>query len=181
MGKLYSYTYVSLDGVMSSPEAWVSSYWSAEMDEDLARRLKSAAAMVLGRKTYDEFAGFWPRQGSDVPFADLNNRIRKLVVSRTTTEASWQNSSTVSAAALAERKSEGDLHITGSRELVLSLLELQLLDEMVLMLCPVVLGVGQRLFGGANRLGMELAETVRFPNGVLCLKLNPIARSMTTS
>ena len=88
---------------------------------------------------------------------------------------SWQNSSTVSATALAERKSEGDLHIEGSRYLVLSLLDLRLLDEIVSMLCPVVLGDGQRLFDGANRLGTELTETVSFPNGVLCLKLNPIA------
>lgn len=175
MGKLYSYTYVSLDGVMSSPETWITSYWSAEMGEDLTRRLEGAAAMVLGRKTYDDFAEFWPRQESDIPFADLNNRVRKLVVSGTMTEATWQNSTIIDAKALAEQKTEGDLHITGSRQLILSLLQQRLLDEMVLMMCPVVLGDGQRLFGGADRIGMDLVDTMNFPNGVLCLKLTPAA------
>lgn len=175
MGKLYSYTYVSLDGVMSSPETWTSSYWSQEMGDDLTRRLKSAAAMVLGRRTYDEFAEFWPRQGSGVPFADLNNEVRKLVVSRTITDPAWHNSAAVDVEALAERRSEGDLHITGSQNLILSLLELKLLDEMVLMMCPIVLGEGQRLFEGVHNVEMDLLDTVSYPNGVSCLKLKPIA------
>lgn len=145
------------------------------MGEDLTRRLKRAAAMVLGRNTYDEFWEFWPRQGSDVPFADLNNQVRKLVVSRTITDPKWHNSAAVDAEALAERRSEGDLHITGSRKLILSLLELNLLDEMVLMMCPIVLGKRQRLFEGVHNVEMHLQDTVPFPNGVICLKLKPIA------
>lgn len=173
MAQLYSYTYMSLDGVMSNPEKWVSSYWSAGLEEDLRGRLEGAAAMVLGRKTYEEFAGYWPHQGSEVPFADLNNRIRKFAVSRSMTRASWQNSTVVDADTLRERKSEGDLHITGSRELISSLLEQRLLDEMVLIMCPVVLGHGKRLFEDIDHIKMELIETVPFPNGVLCLKLKP--------
>lgn len=175
MGRLYSYTYVSLDGVMSDPDEWVSSYWSARMAEDLSRRLESAAAMVLGRRTYEEFAGYWPLQGSEVPFADLNNQVRKFAVSRTMTEATWQNSDVIDAESLQERKSEGDLHITGSRELVLSLLDRGFLDEMVLMMCPVVLGEGRRLFDGTHRVEMTLDDIESFPNGVLCLKLRPPA------
>lgn len=173
MGRLYSYTYVSLDGVMAEPEKWVSSFWSAKMAKDLSRRLEGAAAMVLGRRTYDEFAGFWPHQGSDVPFADLNNQVRKLAVSRTMTEATWQNSTVIDAESLPEEKAEGDLHITGSHGLVLSLLDLGFLDEMVLMMCPIVLGEGKRLFDGMNRMEMRLDESESFPNGVLCLKLRP--------
>ncbi|HMB92240.1 MAG TPA: dihydrofolate reductase family protein [Rhodothermales bacterium] len=144
------------------------------MGEDLTQRLNGAAAMVLGRKTYDEFAEFWPRQGSDVPFADLNNQVRKFVVSRTLTDATWHNSTVVDAEALVHLRSEGDLHVTGSRQLVLSLLEMGLLDEIVLMMCPVVLGEGQRLFEGIHHVEMERLDTVPFPKGVLCLKLWPV-------
>ena len=175
MGKLYSYTHVSLNGVMSSPERWTSSYWSEEMGKDLTRRLTRAAAMVLGRRTYDEFAEFWPQQGSDVPFADLNNQVRKLVVSRTITNPTWHNSAAVDVEALAQRRSDGDFHITGSQKLIQSLLGMNLLDEMVLMMCPIVLGEGRRLFEGAHNVEMDLLDTVSFPNGVLCLKLKPIA------
>jgi dihydrofolate reductase len=173
MGRLYSYTYVSLDGVMSSPESWTSPFWSDEMGEDLTRRLEKAAAMVLGRATYQEFAGFWPRQGSDVPFADLNNRVRKLVVSRSVTEPDWHNSSAVGLEGLGRWKAEGDLHITGSRGLIRSLLVQGLLDEMVLMMCPIVLGDGKRLFEDSCRIEMRVTDLVPFPNGVVCVTLRP--------
>jgi len=81
VSKLYSYTYMSLDGVIESPEEWSSPFFSDEMGRDLTSRLESASAMVLGRVTYEEFAAFWPRQTDDVPFATLNNTIKKLVVS----------------------------------------------------------------------------------------------------
>jgi dihydrofolate reductase len=171
MAKLYSYTYVSLDGVMSSPEQWTSSFWSNELGEDLAERLRKAAAMVLGRKTYEEFAEFWPRQGSDVPFADLNNQVRKLVVSRTLTRPTWSNSVAVSMEALAERHFDGDLHITGSQQLVRSLLSLKMLDEMVLVIFPVVLGTGRRLFDGAPMTKLDRIDIASFPNGVTRLTL----------
>jgi dihydrofolate reductase len=175
MGSLYSYTYISLDGVMSSPETWTSAYWSEAMNNDLTRRLTDCAAMVLGRNSYNDFAGFWPQQGSDVPFADLNNHVRKYVVSHTLKDPEWRNSTVMSAAELVQRRSEGDLHITGSQGLIVSLLDQRLLDEMVLMVCPIVLGEGQRLFDGVTKVGMDLVETTQFPNGVLCLRLNPAA------
>lgn len=174
MGKLYSYTYISLDGVMSSPDKWTSAYWSEKMGDDLIQRLENCAAMVLGRNTYSEFAEFWPKQDSDVPFADLNNQVRKYVVSHTLKNPVWQNSTVMSSEELVGRKSEGNLHITGSRQLIHSLLDLKLLDEMVLIMCPIVLGEGQRLFDGMYNAGMDLIETISFPNGVLCLRLKPV-------
>jgi dihydrofolate reductase len=75
MSKLYSYTYMSLDGVIESPQQWSSPFFSDRMGRDLTSRLESASAMVLGRVTYEEFAAFWPRQSDDVPFATLNNTI----------------------------------------------------------------------------------------------------------
>lgn len=143
------------------------------MSEDLTRRLTDSAAMVLGRNTYNEFASFWPQQSSGVPFSDLNNQIRKYVVSHTLKNPEWHNSTVLDVEDLFQRRSEGDLHITGSRRLILSLLEQKLLDELVLMMCPIVLGEGQRLFAAAPKANMELVDTRPYPNGVLCLRLKP--------
>lgn len=173
MAKLYSYTYMSLDGVMASPETWTSPYFSDEMGEDLTRRLQSTAAMVLGRHTYTEFAEFWPGQSSEVPFADLSNGVRKYVVSSTLDQAGWRNSTVIHVDDLVPLKSGGDLHITGSGLLVRSLLERRLLDEMVIMMCPVVLGRGQRLFDGVEATGLDLLKVTAFLHGVLCLTYRP--------
>ena len=174
MARLYSYTYMSLDGVMSSPERWTSPYFSDEMAQDLAERLESAAGMVLGRDTYTEFADFWPRQGRDVPFAEINNRIRKYVVSGSLARADWQNSVLVKDLdGLAALRAHGDLHITGSGRLIRSLLERRLLDEVVIMMCPVALGHGTHLFEGLAARGLDLVDVVQFPRGVLSLTFQP--------
>ena len=173
MGKLYSYTYISLDGIVGSPERWVGPYFSPALGDDLATRLSSAAAMVLGKTTYAEFSSFWPNQDSSVPFAELNNGIKKLVVSATLRNTSWNNSSIVSAGDLATYKTEGNLHVTGSGILVRSLLELGLLDEIVLVQFPVLLGGGQRAFEGIQTTGLKHATTTEFPKGVQCITYKP--------
>lgn len=169
MSKIYSYTYISLDGIVSSPERWVGPHFSRELGEDLAARLSSAAAMILGRQTYEEFASFWPKQASSVPFADLNNNIKKYVVSQTLHDVSWNNSYIVKAHDLSAHKVEGDLHVTGSGTLVCSLLELGLLDEIIFIQFPVLLGTGQRAFKGIRATTLKHASTTEFPNGVQCM------------
>ena len=154
---------------MSSPETWFSPYFSDEMGEDLTQRLQSCAAMVLGHNTYTEFSQFWPHQGSEIPFADLNNGVRKYVVSRTLKQADWHNSTVVGIDDLTRLKSQGNLHITGSAALVRSLLERQLLDEVVVMLCPLVLGEGKHLFDSVRRTDLSLVKATSFPHGVQCL------------
>lgn len=169
MSKLYSYTYNSLDGVMSSPADWVSPYFSSAMSEDLSQRLQSCSAMVLGRRTYSEFSQFWPSQGSEIPFADLNNNIRKYVVTDTLSSVDWPNSSIVKPHELPQLRSAGPLHVTGSGTLIRSLLETGLIDEIVIMMCPVALGSGQRLFEGIKATELELVSASPFPRGVMCL------------
>lgn len=173
MGMLVSYTYVSLDGVMSCPEEWVAPYWSDAMGEDLDRRLSGAAAMVLGRRTYAAFAAYWPQQGSDIAFADRNNQMRKLVVSRSLVAPAWQNSTVIGLAQLVQHKAEGGLHVTGSSRLVRSLAEKRLLDEIVLMQCPCFVGSGQRLFEGCRPFAAQRIATTPFPNGVLAHRFRP--------
>jgi dihydrofolate reductase len=171
MSRLYSYTYMSLDGVIESPEKWTSSFFSAEMGQDLATRLESAAAMVLGRVTYTEFADFWPRQGDDVPFATLNNTIPKIVVSETVQDPQWHKTTVVRGAEVASLKatSQGDLHITGSGMLLRNLLQQGVLDEVRIIMCPVVLGRGRRLFEDGTATELALTEVQQFPRGVLAL------------
>jgi dihydrofolate reductase len=137
MSKLYSYTYMSLDGVIESPEQWSSPFFSDEIGRDLTSRLESASAMVLGRVTYEEFAAFWPRQSDDVPFATLNNTVKKLVVSDSLRSAEWQNTSIIGDADMEELKAtgNGDFHITGRGTLVRDWIRRGLVDEVILMVC----------------------------------------------
>lgn len=176
MPKLYSYTYTSLDGIMANPETWFSPYFSEELGADLTRRLEASYAMVLGGRTYKEFAEFWPNQGHEVPFADLNNNVRKFVVSNTLDQADWNNSIVINVDDLTQLKSKGDLHITGSATLVRALLESRLLDEIIIVMCPVVLGEGKGLFDGLEKTGLEMVKATPFPKGVQCLTFRATGR-----
>jgi uncharacterized protein YndB with AHSA1/START domain len=95
MRKLYSLTFMSLDGVIEAPDRWHFAYYSDQMGQELRAQLASAGAMLLGRVTYQEFAAYWPQQPPDAPFADLNNTIRKYVVSTTLDKANWNNTTLI--------------------------------------------------------------------------------------
>jgi dihydrofolate reductase len=182
MRKLYSLTFMSLDGVMEAPDRWHFAYYSDQMGQELRAQLESAGAMLLGRVTYQEFAAYWPQQPPDAPFADLNNTIRKYVVSTTLDRANWNNTTLINrnipeAIHELKRQPGGDLHLTGSATLVRSLLEAGLLDELRIQLSPVIVGSGKRLFrDGAASMGLQLAESKTLPHGVLALAYRPTAR-----
>lgn len=176
MGKLYSYTYVSVDGVMESPEKWTGPFFSDDLAAHLQRRLETAAGMVLGRITYEEFAAFWPTQPNDDPFVSINNSVRKFVVSDSLDEAPWNNSHVVRGSEVAGLKadSDGDLHITGSASLVRRLLGNGTLDELHLLIFPIVLGGGKGVFDGLDaELELELLEALPMPNGVISMRYAP--------
>jgi dihydrofolate reductase len=179
MRNLYSLTFMSLDGVMESPDRWHFAHYSEEMGQDLRSQLESAGAMLLGRVTYEEFASYWPHQPSDAPFADLNNSIRKYVVSTTMDKAEWNNTTVINRdvpEAIRELKHQhgSDLHIAGSATLVQSLLEAGLLDELRIQLSPVIVGSGKRLFReGAPSTELKLVESKSLPNGVVTLVYRP--------
>lgn len=185
MRRLYSLTFMSLDGVMEAPERWHFAYYSDELGQQLRTQLESAGAMLLGRVTYQEFAAYWPQQPPDTPFADLNNNIRKYVVSTTLDKATWNNTTLINrnipeAIRQLKRQPGGDLHLTGSATLVRSLLQAGLLDELRFQLSPVIVGSGRRLFGdGAaaiGSMGLQLVESKTLPHGVLALVYRPAAR-----
>jgi dihydrofolate reductase len=180
--KVVAVELVSVDGVMEKPEEWAFSYSNDEMEEANAAGMAASDALLLGRVTYEGLAAFWPNQPGGTPMVDYINSVRKYVVSKTLEEPlGWNNSVLVEgdeyAEAIAElKRQEGkDITIIGSGVLVGSLLKEGLLDELRLMVHPIVLGGGKRLFeDGEVRKALELVESRTFGTGVLSLAYEPV-------
>jgi dihydrofolate reductase len=183
MRKIVAGEFVSLDGVVESPASWHFPYFNDEMGEAVGASMAEADAMLLGRVTYQEFASYWPGiDPADEPFAAYMNDTPKYVVSTTLQEAEWQNSTLIGENVVEEisrlKQQPGkNIAITGSGTLVESLLQADLLDELGLMVHPIVLGSGKRLFGGGGGpKGLELVDSKTFSTGVVYLTYRP-ARS----
>jgi dihydrofolate reductase len=178
--KVVAVELVSVDGVMGSPEEWAFSYSNDEMEEANASGMAASDALLLGRVTYEQLAAYWPYQSGGVPIVDYINSVRKLVVSTTLEEVEWNNSTLIKgnvAEEIARLKRQPGKNITilGSAALVRSLLRDGLLDELGLMVFPVVLGSGKRLFeDGGDRKDLELVDSKTFGTGVLSLTYRPV-------
>ena len=180
MRKVVAVELVSLDGVIESPEEWAFAYSNDEMEEANAAGMAASDALLLGRVTYEGLAAFWPNQPGGTPMVDYINSVAKFVVSRTLQEPlEWNNSTLVEGDEFAEgvaelkRQPGKDITIIGSGALVRSLLGEGLLDELRLMVHPVVLGGGKRLFEEGDRKSLELVESRAFATGVLYLTYRP--------
>jgi dihydrofolate reductase len=192
MGKVVVTEFVTLDGVIQAPgggEEFEHAGWSFEFDrgDDGDRfkldELKAANAQLLGRVTYEGFAKAWPTMGDDeAGFAQKMNSMPKYVVSTTLSDddASWENSTVIRddvAGRVAKLKDEvdGDILIAGSRTLVGSLADHDLVDEYRLMVFPIVLGTGKRLFDdGFSKTTLELTDTKPVgPEGIFILTYKP--------
>ena len=179
MRKIVAGLFVSLDGVMEAPEQWHFPYFNDEMGQAVASQMAAADTMLLGRRTYEEFAAYWANQGSEVEFADQINRTPKLVASTTLTSVDWQNSTLIRgdvAGELRRIKQEPgkDISITGSATLVRSLLRDGLIDELRLLVHPIVVGSGRRLFeDSGDRVPLKLVASQTFSTGVLYLTYAP--------
>jgi dihydrofolate reductase len=181
MRKVVASELLSLDGVMESPERWSFQFQNDEMAEANASGMAAADAMLLGRVTYQEFAAFWPYQDSaEQPFTDYLNNTPKYVVSTTLEEPlEWQNSTLIKddvaeEVARLKRQPGKDIGIVGSGTLVRSLLRDGLLDELGLMIYPIVLGSGKRLFEeGGDQRALDLVDSKTFGTGVVNLTYRP--------
>jgi dihydrofolate reductase len=177
MRKLSAWLYVTLDGVVEAPENWVMP--DAAMFERQTADYAGSDALLLGRRTYDVFAASWPQRGSDIPNADWMNNTQKYVASTTIESPEWQNTTVLkgdASEAVARLKQEdgGTITLNGSAVLLRSLLKAELVDELCLLLHPVVLGSGQRLFGNGEGLGaLRLTECHAYDNGVVSLIYQP--------
>ena len=182
--KVVAVELVSVDGVMESPEEWAFSYSNDEMEEANASGMAASDAMLLGRVTYEALAAFWPHQPGGTPMVDYINSVPKYVVAATLEEPLEWNNSTLIKGDVAEEITElkrhpgKDITIIGSGALVRSLLRDGLLDELRLMVHPVVLGGGKRLFeDGGDRKALELVDSRTFGTGVLYLTYRPAGQS----
>jgi dihydrofolate reductase len=187
MRKLIVDEFMSLDGVMQAPGGeeedtsggFQHGGWSMQyMDEPAQKRvlegIVEAGGFLLGRRTYDIFAAYWPNAPEEEQvIAEPLNTKPKYVASRTQTELEWQNSTVLDrdlADAVTALKQEdgGDLHVIGSTELVQSLLDLGLVDELRLMIDPVVVGGGKRIFRDDGQLRpLRLVESETTPSGAI--------------
>jgi dihydrofolate reductase len=181
MRKLVAWELVSLDGVMEAPEEWAFPYSNEEMEQANAAGMAASDTMLLGRVTYEGLAAFWPNQPAGTPMVDYINSVRKHVVSGTLEEPlEWNNSVLIEGNGFAEevaklkRQPGKDITIIGSGLLVRSLLNEGLLDELTLIVHPLILGGGKRLFeDGGDRQALELVDSRTFAPGVLSLTYRP--------
>ena len=178
MGRIVSNFFMSLDGVVERPDQWHFPYFNDEMGAAIGTGMETNAAFLMGRVLYEEWAAFWP--SNDDELAQFFNSHPKYVVSNTLESASWNNTTIVSGDVpqrLRELRdgTDGDLVVSGSPTLVRSLLAARLVDELRVLLHPIVVGHGARLFEDTTAHGLELVEHEVFTTGVLNLAYRPAA------
>jgi dihydrofolate reductase len=190
MGRIVVTEFVSLDGVVEDPggaEGYEHGGWTFEISRGEGDKFKldetlETDALLLGRRTYEGFAAAWPSREGE--FADKFNNMPKYVVSSTLKDPEWNNS-TVLAGEIAEevaqlkRSTDGNITVHGSAQLVQALIEHDLVDELRLMVFPVLLGSGKRLFAetSANKKALELADCKIVGDGVAILTYVPAANA----
>jgi dihydrofolate reductase len=177
MRKIVVTQFLSLDGVMENP-AWTFPYWNDEIAAFKAEETTANDVLLLGRVTYEGFAASWP-QRTDVESGGVYfNGARKYVVSNTLKRADWNNSQIISGNTIEELKKlkqQGgeNLVVHGSATLVQTLMQHDLVDRYRLLVYPVVLGTGQRLFREGSTASLKLVETRTFSSGVTALIYEP--------
>jgi dihydrofolate reductase len=186
MGKLIVTEFMTLDGVAQAPGApdedresgfthggWQAPLLDEESSEVMFEQAKSMDALLLGRRTYDIFANYWPNAPEEIPFTGLLNRVPKYVASRTLTEPlPWQGTAVVAgdfAESITTLKARHDeVHVIGSLNLVQSLLRFGLVDRLNLWMYPLLLGSGKQVFAdGTVPTALRSTESVTYPNGTV--------------
>jgi dihydrofolate reductase len=190
MGKIVVTEFVSLDGVIEAPgggEDYKHAGWTFEVDRGeegdkfKLDELVEAEAQLLGRVTYEGFAAAWPTIEDGAGFAEKMNSMPKYVVSSTLQEAGWENTTILSGeladeVAKLHREIDGVILVAGSAQLVQGLLERDLVDELRLMVFPVLLGEGRRLFGDVSeKKPLRLTDSKTLGDGIALLTYEPAA------
>ncbi len=185
MRKITAGLFISLDGVVEAPDQWHFPYFNEEMGAAVDATLGAADTLLFGRKTYDSFAGAWPEReaagGEDAEFAKVLGDARKIVVSRANVDVTWRNSERLEGdlvsgvRALKEEPAETHIAMSGSPSVVRQLLAAGLLDELHLLVHPIVVGDGlARLFPPDEpTIPLALAGAQTFKSGVLNLTYTP--------
>jgi dihydrofolate reductase len=173
--KISATFFMTLDGVIAEPQTWSFPFWNDEIAKFKDAELRQTDALLLGRVTYEGFAAAWPERKDETGFADKFNRMPKYVVTSTLKKADWSGSKIVRPADLSKLvvklKNENGGHVMahGSATLVQSLIRDGHLDELRLLVYPIVLGKGKKLFEGAGETNLKLASSKTFATGVVAL------------
>ncbi len=175
--------FISLDGVVESPDQWGFRYMDPEMSQAISAGITQADAVLIGRCTYLEFSKLWPPQGSDVPMADFLNHSLKYVVTSTLDRLDWQPATQIKGDLAREitqlKQAPGNtIQVPGSPTLVRSLLRLGLLDILSLTICPVVVGSGLHLFDSdITLLDLQLVHSTTLKTGAIGVTYRPVPAS----
>lgn len=174
MSKIVVTSFMTMDGVIESPEKWSIPYWNNEIESFKDGELLAADAQLLGRKTYEIFAEAWPSRSGH--YADRLNETPKYVVSSRLQQAEWNNSHVVAggsglAAELQQLKARhsGNLLVHGSHSLVQALVQHELVDEYHILVYPLIVGEGRRLFAGGSQASLKLTRSAEMGGGVVLL------------
>jgi dihydrofolate reductase len=172
MRKVVAYELVSLDGVAEDPDAFITD-WDPAMDENLGRVIASQDSVLLGRRTYDEWAAFWPPSTIE-PFASFINGVEKFVATAKPLERAWANTTVIQGGmpefiAELKQRSGGDIGVHGSIALTQSLLEADLVDELRLVIAPAVQMTGRKLLERGLPRRLALTRHDVSPSGYLLL------------
>jgi dihydrofolate reductase len=180
MRKVIVSEFVTLDGVMEAPDQWQFPFWNDATGKFKLDELSASDALLLGRVTYQQFAVAWPSMTDDEGFADRMNSLPKYVVSTTLKEPdlTWNNSRLIQgdlARAISQLKQQPgqDILINGGAGLVHSLMQRDLIDEYRLLVYPVVLGRGKRLFSDGSNATLKLVDTKPMGADVVLLTYQP--------
>ena len=184
MRKLTAGLFISLDGVVEEPQNWHLTYFNEEMGDAVGAQLTAADTLLIGRRTYETFAEAWPRReaegGEDADFAKVLGDMRKIVVTRQDLTFTWRNSERLqgdlveAVTALKNEPGEADIAMSGSISVVRQLLAAGLLDELHLLVHPVAVRKGMRLFDeGEPPIPLRLISAKPFATGVVYLVYGP--------
>ena len=195
MGRLIVKDFITIDGIIEAPgaeehpsgrNAWALKAMGDDAEDYNRDQVVTTSAYLFGRRTYQIWAAFWPTATGDDEFSRWMNAVPKYVVSRTLERADWNNTAIIRgdlgpAIEKLKHDVDGEIAVHGSADLVAELLRLDLVDEMRLMVFPVILGAGKRLFRDAPDIRhMRLVETRTFSTGVVLLTYEPTSEEPTS-
>jgi dihydrofolate reductase len=181
MGRIVSNFFISMDGVVEAPHEWHFPYFDDAMGEIVGQGMSASKGVLLGHRLYDEWSEYWPAQesgGENGDFPDLINGLPKYVVAHEPFEATWNNSTVFAGdeAAIADQvralkeRTDGEITMSGCATTVRWLIGQGLLDELALLVHPIAVAKGQRLFEDTGTVRLDLLESRALPTGVMFVR-----------
>jgi len=182
MRRVIAYELVSLDGVAEDPDGFITD-WDDAMEANLAATIAEQDAVILGRRSYDEWAKFWPDSDME-PFASFINGVAKCVATSTPLVREWTNATVIDGGLVdfvrdLKHRPGGDIGIHASISVAQTLLAADVVDELRLVIAPTIAGSGRRLFDGLPPLRLQLIRSVTSPTGHLLVDYQVGGRSAT--